>query len=179
MDFTTVFDSKGIQIFIFAIIEAPSRRLMLINSTTNPTKGWLIQQFRNCCLSGNLFPSAMVHDRDGIYGHWLPYILKEFDCESVKTPPRSPWENPFVERFFGSLKREMFDRVNVIDNDHARKLSLDYKCYYNRDRPHQGIDGQIPNHAARENEKPPNVESLKVKKIRKLNGLVTQFALAA
>ena len=71
MDFTTVFDSKGIQIFIFAIIEVPSRKVILINSTVNPTRNWLTQKFRNCCISGHLFPAAMVHDRDGIYGNWL------------------------------------------------------------------------------------------------------------
>jgi hypothetical protein len=68
MDFTTVFDRKGIQVFIFAIIEVPSRQLILINSTLNPTQKWLVQQFRNCCILGHEFPSAMVHDRDAIYG---------------------------------------------------------------------------------------------------------------
>ena len=72
MDFTTVFDSKGIQIFIFAIIEVPSRKLILINSTANPTREWILQQFRYSCISGHQFPEAMVHDREGIFGHWLP-----------------------------------------------------------------------------------------------------------
>ena len=71
MDFTCVFDAKGIQLFIFAVIEFPSRRLIIINSTTNPTREWLTQQFRNCCVSGHQFPDAMVHDRDGVYGQWL------------------------------------------------------------------------------------------------------------
>ena len=43
MDFTCVFDMGGLQIFIFAIIEVLSRRLILINATTKPTKEWLIQ----------------------------------------------------------------------------------------------------------------------------------------
>ncbi|MFW7382053.1 MAG: hypothetical protein ACOH5I_24820 [Oligoflexus sp.] len=77
MDFTTIFDANGIQIFIFAIIDIPSRRLILINSTANPKKNWLIQQFRNCSIGGHEFPRAMVHDRDGIYGKWLPNILQE------------------------------------------------------------------------------------------------------
>ena len=92
MDFTTVFDSKGIQLFIFTIIEVPSRKLILINSTANPTREWLVQQFRNSCITGHSFPSAMVHDRDGIFGHWLPGALAKFGCESFKTPPRSPWK---------------------------------------------------------------------------------------
>lgn len=178
MDFTCVFDSKGIQIFIFAIIEVPSRRLILINSTANPSREWITQQFRNTGLIHE-FPKAMVHDRDGIFGHWLPKVLEEFDCESFKTPPRCPWENSFIERFFGSLKREMFYRVNVVDNQHARELSFDYMRYYNQDRPHQGIGGQIPDCPIPVNVVRPNIEGLKTKKTLKLNGLVTLFELAA
>ncbi len=43
LDFTGVFDMNGLQIFIFAVIEMPLRKLVLINSSTNPTKDWLIQ----------------------------------------------------------------------------------------------------------------------------------------
>ena len=96
MDFTCVFDMGGLQIFIFAIIEVLSRRLILINATTKPTKEWLIQQFRNCCISGHAFPGAMVHARDGIYGLWLQDVLLEFECQSIRTPPRSPWLNPYI-----------------------------------------------------------------------------------
>jgi len=145
MDFTTVFDSKGIQLFIFSIIEIPSRNLILINSTANPTRECLMQQFRNCFITGHTFPSAMVHDRDGIFGNWLPGALKMFCCKSYKTPPRSPWENPFVERFNLSIKNEMLNRLVLVDNHHVRKLSTDYQRFYNQNRPHQGIDGVIPN----------------------------------
>jgi hypothetical protein len=96
MDFTTVFDVMGVQIFIFVIIEIPSRQLIRISVTTNPDREWLIQQFRNCSIAGHIFPEAMVHDRDGIYGKWLPDILSEFEMRSIKTRPKSPWENPYV-----------------------------------------------------------------------------------
>ena len=180
MDFTCVFDAKGVQIFIFAIIEVPSRRLILINSTAHPTKNWLTQQFRNSSMSPeNRFPEAIVHDRDGIYGHWLPDILEEFDCISVKTPPRSPWLNPFIERYHGSIKTEMLNRLVLIDNNHIRDLCLTYRNFYNKERPHQGIDGRIPNFPERAAVTRPNVETFKVKKTLKLSGLVTHFQIAA
>lgn len=72
----------------------------------------------------------------------------------------------------------MFDRVDIINNDHTRELALDYQCYYNQDRPHQGINGLIPGQSP-EGKKPTDTESLKVKKTRKLNGLITKFELAA
>ena len=68
MDFTCTFDSNGKQIFIFSIIEVPSRILIHINSTTNPDQYWIIQEFRNISIQGYDFPCAVIHDRDGIYG---------------------------------------------------------------------------------------------------------------
>jgi hypothetical protein len=33
--------------------------------------------------------------------------------EEVLTAPRSPWQNPFVERLIGSIRRECLDHVIV------------------------------------------------------------------
>ena len=108
-------DSKGIQLFIFAMIEAPPRRLTLINSTANPTREWVVQQFRNHCISDHQFPDAMVHDRDGIFDHWLPRSLEQSGCQSTETPQRSPWEIPLVERFHLPIKAEILNRQVLID----------------------------------------------------------------
>jgi putative transposase len=179
MDFTTVFDSMGVQLFIFVIVEFPSRKLVLMNVTPNPDMEWLIQQFRNCSIAGHSFPEAMVHDRDGIYGKWLPSVLKEFEIKSVKTRPKSPWENPFVERFHLSLKNEMLNRLIVINSSHARDLCTSYKNHYNQNRPHQGIDGKIPEKSCTKIECDLNFNDLKIKKTSNLRGLVTNFAIAA
>jgi putative transposase len=179
MDFTTVFDSKGIQLFIFAMIEVPSRKLILINSTANPTREWIVQQFRNSCISGHQFPEATVHDRDGIFGHWLPGTLEQFNCQSIETPPRSPWGNPFVERFHLSIKTEMLNRLALIDNRHIRELCISYQDFHNKKRPHQGIGGMTPVFPESRKEYDPQIDNLKVTKSLELNGLVTNFRLAA
>ena len=177
IDFTCVFDAKSIQIFILAIIEVPSRRLVLINSTPNPTRDWLIQQLRNTGFA-NVFPQAVLHDRDGIYGHWLPKVLLEFGAASVKTPPRCPWHIAHVERFHGSLKREVLDRVPLNNNEQVRELCLQYQNFYNEGRPHQGIGGQTPNTKFVEDIAIDPGE-LKIKKTDIIGGLITKFSLAA
>ena len=121
----------------------------------------------------------MVHDRDGIFGHWLPDVLETFGCQSIKTPPRSPWENPFVERFHLSIKNEVLNRLVLVDNDHVRHLCTTYRDFYNRKRPHQGIGGVIPGFPDDRNKNKPEIEHLKFIKSPELNGLVTQFRLAA
>jgi transposase InsO family protein len=179
MDFTTVFDSKGIPLFIFVMIEVPSRKLILINSTANPNREWILQQFRNSCISGHQFPDAMVHDRDGIFSHWLPRTLEQFGCQSIETPPRSPWENPFVERFHQSIKTEMLNRLVLIDNHHVRELCNSYQDFYNKKRLHQGIGGVTPDFPESRKGNVTQIDNLKVTKSLELNGLVTNLRLAA
>lgn len=179
IDFTTIFDRNGTQIFIFSIIEVPSRQLILINASTNPTKEWLMQQFRNCSILGHEFPSVMMHDRDGIYGNWLPIVLQQHDCLSLKTPPRSPWCNPHVERFNRTLKDEVLHRLDIVDIRHIMQLCENFKRYYNHERPHQGISGKIPKLAVVQMAPQPDLNNLKVERIEALNGLVTRFRLAA
>jgi putative transposase len=41
----------------------------------------------------------LLRDRDAIYGDDWVEMTKGLGIEEVITPPRSPWQNPFVERF--------------------------------------------------------------------------------
>jgi putative transposase len=41
----------------------------------------------------------------------------------VKTAPRSPWQNPYVERLIGTLRRECLDHVVVLNEPHLRRLA--------------------------------------------------------
>ena len=121
----------------------------------------------------------MIHDRDGIYGNWLPKILRQHGCLSCKTPPRSPWCNPHVERFNRTLKDELLNRVAIVDNKQAQQLCEDFKSYYNAERSHQGINGKIPTLSVAQVHRKPDLDELRVEKILALNGLVTKFKLAA
>ena len=43
--------------------------------------------------------------RDGAYGLCVRESLKRLSVEEVLTAPRSPWQNPCVERLIGSIRR--------------------------------------------------------------------------
>ena len=49
--------------------------------------------------------------------------------EQVLTAPRSPWQNPFVERMIGSIRRECLDHVIVLDEQHLRRILRKYVDY--------------------------------------------------
>ena len=48
-------------------------------------------------------PAYLLRVRDGCYGPDFGRLLESFGTEEVETAPRSPWQNPFVERLIGTL----------------------------------------------------------------------------
>ena len=43
--------------------------------------------------------------------------------------PRSPWQNCYVERLIGSIRRECLNHVIVLNDNHLRRLLKDYFRY--------------------------------------------------
>ena len=64
--------------------------------------------------------------------------------EEVLTAPRSPWQNPFVERFIGSVRRECLDHVIVFNEAGLLRLMTLYREYYERSRTHLSLDKDTP-----------------------------------
>ena len=49
----------------------------------------------------------------------------------ILTAPRAPWQNPFVERVIGSIRRECLDHFFVLNEAHLSRLLRAYIGYYN------------------------------------------------
>ena len=95
--------------------------------------------------SFGLQPKYMFRDNDRIYGHGVRQFLDSCDIDEVRTSDRSPWQNPFVEKFFLTLRRGMLDHVIVFGPRHVERLIKELlDGYYHSHRPHQGLDRQPP-----------------------------------
>ena len=57
---------------------------------------------------------------------------------------RSPWQNGIAERWVGSARREMLDHVIPLNEQHLRRLGLEYLAYYHEDRTHIGLEKTTP-----------------------------------
>jgi transposase InsO family protein len=60
------------------------------------------------------------------------------------TSPRSPWQNAYVERLIGSIRRECLDHVVVIGEQHLRHILMCYIKYYNAVRTHLSLGKDAP-----------------------------------
>ena len=64
--------------------------------------------------------------------------------EEVVTAPRSPWQNAYVERIIGSIRRECLDHVIVFDERHLRLVLSTYFEYHHRSRTHLSLGKDCP-----------------------------------
>src|SRR6476646_4049909 len=58
--------------------------------------------------------------------------------------PRSPWQNGYVERAIGSIRRECLDHMIVWSEAHLRRILKEYTSYYNAARTHLGLQKDAP-----------------------------------
>ena len=58
--------------------------------------------------------------------------------------PRSPWQNAYVERLIGSIRRECLDHMIVFGEAHLRRILGAYATYYNESRSHRSLNKDAP-----------------------------------
>jgi transposase InsO family protein len=86
-----------------------------------------------------------LRDRDRIYEGAFRKRVAAVGLEEILTAPRSPWQNPFVERLIGTIRRECLDHVVVMNERHLKRVLRDYLRYYHGRRTHQSLGMDAPN----------------------------------
>ena len=105
---------------------------------------WVIQQLREGTPFGRQ-PRYVFRDNDGIFGHEVRAFFDSCGIEEVRTAYRSPWQNPYIERFVGTLCQEVLDHVIVLSERQLTRLLRVYiELYYHPARPHQRLSGHTP-----------------------------------
>ena len=143
VDFFIVPTVRNRILFVFLILAHERRRVVHFAITTNPTAQWTAQQIVNA-FPWEKAPRYLLRDRDGIYGSYFQRRIKNMGIEQVVSAPRSPWQNPFVERLIGSIRRECLDHVIVMNEPHLRRILRSYFDYYHRWRTHQSLEMDCP-----------------------------------
>ena len=130
-------------LFVFVVLAHDRRRIVHFNVTEHPTAQWTEQQIVEA-FPFDTAPSYLIRDGDGIYGERVTRRIKSLGTNEVITAPASPWQNAYVERVIGTLRRELFDHVIVLGERHLLWLVREHARYYNNDRPHMTLDGDAP-----------------------------------
>ena len=81
------------------------RCIVHINVTDHPTATWSAQQVVDA-FPDDTAPRWLHRDRDRIYGDVFQRRLAGMGIAEVVSAPASPWQNPYVERLIGSIRRD-------------------------------------------------------------------------
>ena len=169
LDFLTVPTATFRVLYVLVILGHDRRQILHVNVTRNPTAVWTARQLTEVC-GWNNEPRYLLRDRDGVYGLEFSRQAKVLGFEEVVTAPRSPWQNAYVERVIGSIRRDCLDHVVVISDRQLRRILKEYLSYYNQVRTHLSLhkDAPVPRSA-----KPPDLG--RVTKIRRVGGLHHEY----
>jgi putative transposase len=136
-------------LFAFFIIELGSRTVVHVGTTRHPTDEWIAQQLREAT-PFDVRPRYLIRDNDSKYSAQFTRVAATSRIEVLRIPYTAPRANAICERFLGSVRRECLDHLLILHERHLGRVLREYVTYFNRARPHQGIDQRIPQRPALE-----------------------------
>ncbi len=143
VDFFTVPTATFRIMYVFVILHHKRRKIVHFNATYHPTAEWAAQQLVEA-FPFDTAPRYLIRDRDSIYGARFRNRVKSLGTEEMLTAPRSPWQNPYVERIIGSIRRECLKHAIIFNERHLRRQLKSYSNYYHEARTHLSLDKQSP-----------------------------------
>ena len=130
-------------LYALVVLGHERRKVIHFDVTPNPTQAWLARQITEA-FPWDTAPRFLLRDRDASYGQTFRDRVQAMTIEEVVTAPRSPWQNAYVERIIGSIRRECLDHVIVLDERHLRRVLSAYFEYHHQSRTHLSLGKDCP-----------------------------------
>ncbi len=149
-DFFTVETLWLKTLHVLFFIELNTRRIYLAGCTDHPDAVWVTQQARQLTWQladerdGREPLRYLIHDRDSKFTPAFDAVFEAEGMKIVLTPRHTPQANAVAERWIRSVREEALDPIIVLGQQHLQRVLVEYVAFYNRARPHQGIEQQTP-----------------------------------
>ena len=88
-------------LFASLVVGHGRRQLIWFAVTRHPTGEWLAQQIVEA-FPWDTAPRYLIRDNDGAYGQAFTNRVRTMGIRDRPIAPRSPWQNPYVERLIGT-----------------------------------------------------------------------------
>jgi transposase InsO family protein len=85
----------------------------------------------------------LVRDRDTKFTAAFDAVFAAEGIDVLITPVRAPQANAYAERWVGTVRRELLNRMLVFGGRQLRSVLAEYADHYNLHRPHRSL-GQEP-----------------------------------
>jgi len=133
-DFFTVETVLLRRLYVLIFVEVADRRVHLAGVTGHPTGEWVTQQARNILLDlGDRVQTLrfLIRDRDALFTTTFDAVFTAESVQITQTPPQAPRANAICERMVGTLRRELLDRILIVNQAHLSRVLEEYLIHYN------------------------------------------------
>ncbi len=96
----------------------------------------------------------LLRDRAGQFTGSFDAVFQAEGIRILASPPQAPRANAICEPIIGTLRRELFDRLLIINERHLRQVLTEYLRHYNTARPHRALGQLAP---AQAGTRPPQI----------------------
>jgi putative transposase len=129
-------------LFVLVILAHRRRDVVHFAVTEHQTALWTAQQLREV-FPEDAAPRYLIHDRDRAFAA-LATTASGMGIQELRTAPRSPRQNAYVERLIGSIRRECLDHVIAVNEAGLSRVLSGYLAYYHQSRTHLSLAKDSP-----------------------------------
>jgi transposase InsO family protein len=86
----------------------------------------------------------LIRDRDAKFTGAFDAVFTSEGIRILRTPVRAPRANAIAERWIGTLRRELLDRILILNRRHLEHVLAQYTTHVNQHRPHRALQHAAP-----------------------------------
>jgi transposase InsO family protein len=167
------------RLYVLFVVEHATRRVHLLGVTAHPSGAWVAQQARNLLMDlGDRAAEFrfLIRDRDSKFTSMFDAVFASEGMRILRTPVRAPRANAIAERWIGTVRRELLDRMLIINCRHLTAVLNEYVAHFNHHRPHRALHQAAPLQSL-----PPPVSPSQchLQRRDRLGGLIHEYAQVA
>ncbi|MGH3255441.1 MAG: integrase core domain-containing protein, partial [Streptosporangiaceae bacterium] len=169
------------RIYALIIIEHGTRRAHLAGIIGRPDGAWTAQAARNFLMDLGqraAYVKFLIRDRAGQFTESFDAVFTAEGSRILRSPPQAPRANAICERMIGTLRRELLDRMLIVNEQHLRRVLTEYLTHYNQARPHRALS-QLPPAQAHTQPLQIDLTEHRVRRKQVLGGLINEYQIAA
>ncbi|MDQ3764769.1 MAG: integrase core domain-containing protein [Actinomycetota bacterium] len=167
------------RLYVLFVVEHATRRVHLLDITANPTGAWVAQQARSLLMDlGDRVSSFtfLIRDRDSKFTGVFDAVFASEGIRILRTPVQAPRANAIAERWIGTVRRELLDRMLILNRRHLEVVLAEYVAHFNDHRPHRALHQAAP---LRPLPQPASQPDLRLQRHDRLGGLIHEYAQVA
>lgn len=118
----------------------------------------------------------LIRDRDSKFTGIFDAVFTSEDIRILRTPVRAPRANAIAERWIGTVRRELLDRMLILNRRHLEAVLAEYVAHFNDHRPHRALHQAAP---LKPLPPPVSPSQLRVRRRDRFGGLIHEYAQVA